>query len=309
MSLSTFLRQPDVRKRFAAEFRKPRVPLKGQLLALPANPSHAGLIGTALDYLLRVHVAVLNTNIRERQWVAEAAIGLLRSRIAANQPIFVNGSRRASARTVARAEGIIRDARREYEKCKRRRCISAKMAQSALLLGQLDTFYRCSLLSAEFGRVRKSDVDELRLMLTIARRLAGTSFVASRVCILNPGFGEGSILVGGADADLLIDDTLIDIKATKHLKFTREMFNQLVGYYVISKIGGGITAAGRARPQIRHIGVYFARYGVFVRVPVAEFVNPTTFGAFQRWFKRRAQGSLFLGRTTIVTEDGTSVTF
>jgi hypothetical protein len=67
LSLSTFLRQPDVRKRFAAEFRKPHVPLKGQLLALPANPAHAGLIGTALDYLLRVHVAVLNTNIRERR--------------------------------------------------------------------------------------------------------------------------------------------------------------------------------------------------------------------------------------------------
>jgi hypothetical protein len=182
------------------------------------------------------------------------------------------------------------------------------MAQSALFLGQLDTFYRCSLLSAEFGRVRKSDVDDLRLMLTIARRLAGKPFVASRICILNPGFGEGSILIGGADADLLIDDTLIDIKATKHLQFTREMFNQLVGYYVLSTIGG-ITPAGRAGPRIRQIGVYFARYGVFVRVPVAEFVNPTTFGAFQRWFKRRAQGSLFLGRTTIVTEDGIAVTF
>ena len=37
-----------------------------------------------------------------------------------------------------------------------------------------------------------------------------STFKSTGVVILNPGFGLASALVGGADADLLIDDLLID---------------------------------------------------------------------------------------------------
>ena len=83
-------------------------------------------------------------------------------------------------------------------------------------------------------------------------------FRAKRRCVLNPTFGRGSSLVGGADGDLIIDYTLIDIKTTKHLTFEREFFNQLIGYYVLSCIGG-IDDCGRGK--IKHVAIYYARYG------------------------------------------------
>src|ERR1700692_3972139 len=134
MSLTSLLQHSDVRKRFAAEFPKPRVSLQGQIRALPANPSDAGLVGTALDYLLRVHVYVQNTNVKERQWVAESAINMLRACISAGRPIFVGGQRRTNRAVVRRAEGIVKEARHEYERCKRRKCVTAKMLQCTVLL-------------------------------------------------------------------------------------------------------------------------------------------------------------------------------
>jgi len=93
-------------------------------------------------------------------------------------------------------------------------------------------------------------------------------------------------LVGGADGDLIIDDTLIDIKTTKHLTFEREFFNQLIGYYVLSCIGG-IDDCGRGK--IKHVAIYYARYGVFHRVSLAECHKPCDLPKFLRWFQKRAR--------------------
>ena len=48
----------------------------------------------------------------------------------------------------------------------------------------------------------------------------------SEKCYLNPTFGDASNLVGGADADIILDDMLIDIKTTKAISFTQEHYNQ-----------------------------------------------------------------------------------
>ena len=80
---------------------------------------------------------------------------------------------------------------------------------------------------------------------------------------LNPTFGKGSELVGGADADLITDRILIDIKTTKSNSFTQDMYNQLLGYYALStfrKDLGGII----------ELGIYFSRYGVLNVVAVPD---------------------------------------
>ena len=114
-------------------------------------------------------------------------------------------------------------------------------------------------------------------------------------------------MVGGADADLLVDDTLIDLKTTKELEFSAETFRQLMGYYVLHEIGG-FEKGIRPKLAIRHIGMYSSRFGVFVRVPVESVVNAGTFPAFVRWFKRRALLGPTERTTTFVCEDGTPVT-
>jgi hypothetical protein len=179
------------------------------------------------------------------------------------------------------------------------------MLHSALQLAQLEQFYRGGTLSASFGEVTEAGIADLGILLAVARNAAPDSLRASRVCMLNPAFRDASYLVGGADADLLIDDTLVEIKTTRELKFTAETFRQLVGYYALYKIGGGVTMGPRPKPRILSLGIYFARYGVFRSFPVESVIDMTRFPDFIRWLKHRAKNGTPPLRT--LTVDG--VTF
>ena len=67
-------------------------------------------------------------------------------------------------------------------------------------------------------------------------------------------FGKGSELARGVDADLIIDNMLVDIKTTKSDSFTQDMYNQLLGYYALSIFRKDLDG-------IMQMGVYFSRYG------------------------------------------------
>lgn len=79
----------------------------------------------------------------------------------------------------------------------------------------------------------------------------------------NPTFGKCSVAVGGADADVIINDTLIDFKSSKYLKSIDEDYIQLVGYYLFSRVINAPT-------KINNICLYFSRYGKFVEYKFTE---------------------------------------
>ncbi len=61
----------------------------------------------------------------------------------------------------------------------------------------------------------EGDITDLRQLMSVVPE---QDFKAQKVCHLNPTFGFASRLVGGGDADIIIDDKIIDIKTTKNLK-------------------------------------------------------------------------------------------
>jgi hypothetical protein len=99
---------------------------------------------------------------------------------------------------------------------------------------------------------------------------------------LNPEFGIGSDLVGGAAADLIINDTLIDIKTISKLTFSIAHYRQLIGYWILSKIG---KINQTEKVQINNIGIYFARHGILKIIPVSQFENLPSFTNFISWFE------------------------
>ena len=103
--------------------------------------------------------------------------------------------------------------------------------------------------------------------------------------VLNPHFGKGSTLVGGADADLIVDGVLIDIKTTQQTSFTQDNFNQLIGYYVLSKLG---KVNDSEDIQISKLGIYFSRYGILHTIPTRQIENHKNFPKFVKWFKEQA---------------------
>ncbi len=288
MSLTRLLKQRDVRERFKAEFAKPRIALSGgDAFATPSPPKRCALIGTAFDYVARLHVASINRNVSCRTWVAESAVRKLEEAIKDGRPVFAPEIKRSTRGLLKRARAIAQVGREEFERCILAREVSDGMLASALLLGQLDQYYRCGLLSREFGTANELDLADLRNLLTVLGGPPSTNFMASKVCVLNPTFGEASALVGGADADLLIDDTLVELKTTKDLEFSADTFRQLMGYYTLSKIGQ-ISGDVKPKPVIRNIAIYSSRYGVFHKIAVDTLINAETFPKFMLWFKQRA---------------------
>jgi hypothetical protein len=88
----------------------------------------------------------------------------------------------------------------------------------------------------------------------------------SKPCILNPTFA-GSIDIGGADADFIVDGCLIDIKTSVHSQIKAEYLYQLAGYLLLDYDD---------YYAFDSVGIYMARQGLLFHWPVSEFVSELT---------------------------------
>ncbi len=84
--------------------------------------------------------------------------------------------------------------------------------------------------------------------------------------LLNPTFA-GSLDVGGADADLIVDGCLIDIKTTKQSTLDPEWLRQLAGYLLLDY---------HNQYHLQAVGLYFARHGILLSWPSEHFVQTLT---------------------------------
>ena len=160
--------------------------------------------------------------------------------------------------------------------------ITQKLLESTLLLAQVDVIYRAKIIDKNLGNINKNDVKDLRNLISVVDL---NNFELKNNCFLNPNFGKASKLIGGADADLIINDMLIEIKTTKTLEMRRDTYNQLIGYYTLYKIAG---INGVAEPnEIKKLGVYFSRYGYLHVYNVEEIIDETKFPEYKEWFKER----------------------
>jgi len=267
MSLTSFLKNQDVKDEFARQFPKPRLTLKKELLAPPLT-KHYSLVGTGFDYLMRFYLKHLNPPAVAKKWIAERSTEKIPS---------------TEADLLRKALEIVEQAKRAHSNYISSGEMTDEVIESALRLAQLDPIFRAGFVDKNIGIVYEEDVADLRNLISIVD--AGT-FTVKRLCMLNPTFGKGSRLVRGADVDLLIDDALIDIKTTKSLKLTRDYLNQLTGYYVLSTIGGVDNAP--YAPRIERIGIYYSRYAELYTVPIRTVVNEERLPLFIEWFKERA---------------------
>lgn len=94
-----------------------------------------------------------------------------------------------------------------------------------------------------------TDIDFMAdLFITTQQEMLTASSV-----VLNPSFGISSFQLGGADADLILDGRLIDIKTKKNASVDLADLWQLLGY-ALSDYDDEY--------QIREVGIYFSRHGL-----------------------------------------------
>jgi len=100
-------------------------------------------------------------------------------------------------------------------------------------------------------------------LVSLARQYSasGQELLSCRA-VLNPAFA-GSADIGGADADLIIDRQLVEIKTTKNNVVEAAWLRQLLGYVLLDYDD---------MLQVNTVGLYLARHGVLLSWPISELL-------------------------------------
>ena len=271
MSLTSYLSDKEhqvLRDKFKTEFTKPKFEFYNNLIAPPLTLNY-GIIGTAFDYLLRFYIQFQNKGkfIDTNSWVAESGFSGLKIALS-------NDAKKVSA-----ISKRFEDIKKYHSIFIKKGKITDELIAGSLFLAKLDLFVRSRMIAPDLLFEEKLDIQDLKNLYS---GLDEKLFSANDRCILNPIFGEGSLLVGGADADLILDDTLIDIKVTKNLKLERDYLNQIIGYYILSLIGD--INFQYERKTIKYVAIYFARHSFLWKIPILELGDYTKIENFKNWF-------------------------
>lgn len=287
MSLTTLLDRPDVKKWMRDRFLFKAVKTEKPLAARPLT-DHYMLVGTAFDYIMRWRLERDNPDrVHSDKWIAErglfrvgelcmmvgdderdnlilepyieemlyTASGLL-EQVTKYKPLY------------EKCRTLVHDTRRLHARYLKRRVEIGELLEPALNMAALDYVYRTGRVDAMFRfRPDPADAYDMECLHDIM-----SPDLPNGSMYLNPEFGEWSSNVGGADADIVCGDTIIDIKTTKFGSFKREYYDQLVGYMLLNMLNDG--------PDIEWLAVYFSRHGDTVRVP-APHVGADTLDGFR----------------------------
>ncbi len=281
-SLKQFIREsPDVRHRFAALLPTPE--FANRPLLIPPSRKYsaqeAGLIGTAFDYLLRFFVQRLNLPIaKSRRWIAEVALSDLEE----EAEWEIASLRANSVRKATTARTLITTAKQQFSTYLDSGKLSDDLVHSALNLATLDPIARAGVGDEMIGVVSTEYIQDVkRLIQTVDESL----FQARSLCLLNPNFNESPDFAIGADADLVLDDVVIDIKTTQPCRLNRSDLDQLIGYFLLNELVG--FAGATPTPRVTKVGIYFSRHAYLHIIPIRQLIPDRTHTDLLPWFKNR----------------------
>lgn len=221
---------------------------------LGANP---GLVGTAFDYALRFRVQGLQPELQAKRLMLVARLAILHM------------DREEALSQIDQAERTLQEAAVGGD-------FTEVHARAAVVLASYEVVARTGRFQDLAGVVQGEAWQDV---LALVRAVPGDAFRAERQLLLNPRFPAAGRF-GGADADLMIDDLLIEVKATRHLRLDGGYLQQLTGYLVLDRLAGTV---GSDLP-VRWLGVYYARHGVLQVLPVKEVFRPGFLPRLVTWF-------------------------
>ena len=279
MSLLRLFKNKEVCLKFKETFPKPRLSPKRELLAPPLTKNYI-VIGNAFDYLLRFHLKQKYPTLSKgREWVVHDGLWAIKEL-------------KMTPRLYKVAKNIVKNAEIQYNQFLLTGVLNDDLIRSCILFSQIDTIYRTGGgyypdTLEDFLHVDENDIQDLKNLISI---VPFNEFKPDVGIFLNPIFGSGSDMVGGSDVDLIIDNSIIDIKATKNFYIPPTYWYQIIGYYLLYLVDIDEPTSEKNYPgfpetKINQIGFYFARHGFLWKFPVEQIIEQgKEFDKFLSWF-------------------------
>lgn len=267
MSLTKFLDDKEVKEKFKETFKMPKLSFSKEIKLQPGTKNYT-VMGIAFDYLLRLYISRLNNISNDNTFIAETVVHQLK------------GNQKTDCMVT------IKMIKKEVDKYFSIKGLNEELLILLLQISHYDVVYRTGridYLPDDIGKVDPFDIIDLKRLYSL---LQDDMWKCKEKCLLNPVFGNASLLVSGADADLILDDMLIDIKVTTKVGMNREFFNQLMGYYFLNKIAE-IEGSSYSN-TINKLGIYSARYGELISFDVNEVIEQYEVREFCHWFIDKA---------------------
>lgn len=233
------------------------------LVASPnLNSVKSSIVGNAFDYLARFAIAKIvlcsNQDTPHINTVAESGLARLRHNV--------------SVRLFDKFNSKFEAAKIHIEQFINGELSVDDIIDFTIYMGKLDLIFRSGGIlpaqGAESILISENDIigDVMQLYNVFV-----TNFVSKKVTkyssvTFNPHFGYYSRLIGGADGDIIIDDTLYDFKTTISHGYNWKQIAQIVSYYAMNELNlsskTGIFLNNKSETRnIRYIAIYHARYG------------------------------------------------
>lgn len=141
------------------------------------------------------------------------------------------------------------------------------MTKQSIIYGKLDQYFRCGVPPIDIMNVVSDDIEDLHNLINSTTKNEEI-FRARDKFISNPHFGSSiTMLMGGADADLIIDHSLIDIKVRSKFGFESYPWHQLIGYYILGLLTPNIEYT------ISRLSIWNPRYEVLMFIDINELFN------------------------------------
>lgn len=257
-------------KTFRQEFMqflvKPKLPPKPAVF-IPSTSRRSGVIGTAVDYLFRFQLertCQLRDEDGDVSWVADHSLSLVSDK----------KLRKQMEKDLRHFHQVVHDYVLGNSE------VTAELIRTALLLSNFDVIFRTGAYEEFAYRIEEGELEELE---NIMRQFPEELLSGWEHLRLNPTFLSGGY-VGGADADLILDDHLVEIKTCGKWELRLRDFLQLMGYVLLQEIDN----TARLEPEeIVGIGVYYPRFCTLVRFPLSSVFKSGRSDEALAWFKEK----------------------
>jgi len=252
MSLTAVLRDSCTVRHLNTMIHKPDV-LPSVPPLVERGQAHPGTMGTAFE-LLMLRGLMWRQDIRGRVRAPDRGVELLRSR---NSPFSPKTSRLLGNMLAA-------DSTMMFSPFVPTKDWDTK-ARRAWRLAIGTSFFRASIwweggdeLAHQqiFSKLPEGVADELGALHDL---VPWEVFEPNKRFVVNPEFGDGTLKLWGADADLVVDDMLIDIKTKSRCGVGIKDIRQLVCYALLANRFG--LNGQKPYDSIKRVGVYMARVG------------------------------------------------